>query len=159
FPKAPSATSTFAVFAKSTAPTSTSTGSPASWWSTPWCPANRCAPRSCGASPATRGKKRRGPRRSTWCRRYEPREAVDGRGSMKDQGRLYAALAALLAAGGMIHVARAERAPIDVVPLLGKDARRGHHPFADASGRLPLLLGLPSGADARSLGFLPLAPG
>jgi subtilisin family serine protease len=33
------------------------------------------------------------------------------------------------------------------------------HPMADASGRLPLVVSLKSGQDARSMGLLPLAPG
>src|SRR5689334_7851642 len=36
-------------------------------------------------------------------------------------------------------------------------ARR--HPFADGSGKLPLVIELPPGASARSMGWQPLAPG
>ncbi|WP_438028906.1 S8 family serine peptidase [Sorangium sp. So ce233] len=37
--------------------------------------------------------------------------------------------------------------------------RAGRHPLADPRGRIPVLVPLPAGADARSLGLLPVAPG
>ncbi|WP_437727427.1 S8 family serine peptidase [Sorangium sp. So ce861] len=37
--------------------------------------------------------------------------------------------------------------------------RLGRHPLADPGGRIPVLVPLPAGADARSLGLLPVAPG
>ncbi|WP_433935752.1 S8 family serine peptidase [Sorangium cellulosum] len=37
--------------------------------------------------------------------------------------------------------------------------RAGLHPLADPRGRIPVLVPLPAGADARSLGLLPVAPG
>ncbi|XXX80582.1 S8 family serine peptidase [Sorangium sp. So ce134] len=38
-------------------------------------------------------------------------------------------------------------------------SRLGRHPLADPRGRIPVLVPLPAGADARSLGLLPVAPG
>ncbi|WP_437680673.1 S8 family serine peptidase [Sorangium sp. So ce131] len=38
-------------------------------------------------------------------------------------------------------------------------SRLGRHPLADARGRIPVMVPLPAGADARALGLLPVAPG
>ncbi|XYI01352.1 S8 family serine peptidase [Sorangium sp. So ce1128] len=53
--------------------------------------------------------------------------------------------------------ARADAPAPAVVRLLG--SRVGRHPLADPRGRIPVLVPLPAGADARSLGLLPVAPG
>ncbi|EYF05218.1 S8 family serine peptidase [Chondromyces apiculatus] len=68
---------------------------------------------------------------------------------------LAAALAALLPASP--SPAHAD-APAE--PLARHLARPGRpHPLADPSGRIPVLVPLPPGADARALGLLPVAPG
>lgn len=68
-------------------------------------------------------------------------------------------LVALL--GGLVTCdSREARADVPAAPLarlLG--SRLGRHPLADQRGRIPVLVPLPSGADARSLGLLEVAPG
>ncbi len=64
-----------------------------------------------------------------------------------------ALLGLALAAGD----ARADVPAPAVARLLS--SRLGQHPLADPRGRIPVLVPLPAGADARSLGLLPVAPG
>ena len=68
-------------------------------------------------------------------------------------------LAATLVVAASLGEARAApRLDPEFVALLShRGARR--HPLADGSGRLPLVVEVPRGADARSLGWLPLADG
>ncbi|WP_437970395.1 S8 family serine peptidase [Sorangium sp. So ce260] len=53
--------------------------------------------------------------------------------------------------------ARADVPATAVARLLS--SRLARHPLADPHGRIPVLVPLPAGADARSLGLLPVAPG
>ncbi|MGK3981834.1 S8 family serine peptidase [Sorangium sp. So ce136] len=53
--------------------------------------------------------------------------------------------------------ARADAPAPAMARLLGP--RAGRHPLADPRGRIAVLVPLPAGADARSLGLLPVAPG
>ncbi|WP_437986074.1 S8 family serine peptidase [Sorangium sp. So ce117] len=53
--------------------------------------------------------------------------------------------------------ARADVPATAVARLLG--SRLGRHPLADLRGRIPVMVPLPAGADARALGLLPVAPG
>jgi len=66
--------------------------------------------------------------------------------------------AALVAAASARAGFAAPRLHPEFVALLTHRAPRPH-PLADASGRLPLVLEVPPGSDARSLGLLPLSPG
>ncbi len=65
-----------------------------------------------------------------------------------------------LTASLLAHTAQADIEARRIVPLLqmaGKTAGRTH-PLADSEGRIPLLIRLPSGSDAKALGLLPLGP-
>lgn len=65
-----------------------------------------------------------------------------------------------LASGSLLTSPREARADVPVAPVARLLGARGRlHPFADPSGRIPVLVQLPSGADARALGLLPVAPG
>lgn len=64
---------------------------------------------------------------------------------------------ALLGGGLLSSSARADVPATAVARLLG--SRLGRHPLADRRGRIPVLVPLPEGVDARSLGLLPVAPG
>jgi subtilisin family serine protease len=79
-----------------------------------------------------------------------------GRAAIRIGGQLL--VAALFVAATARDVAAAVRLDREFVALL---ARRGarRHPFADASGKLPLVLEVPASGDARALGWLPLSPG
>ena len=71
-------------------------------------------------------------------------------------GQLVAA--ALVAAATLGEARAAPRLDPEFVALLShRGARR--HPLADGTGRLPLVVEVPPGADARLLGWLPLADG
>jgi subtilisin family serine protease len=67
-------------------------------------------------------------------------------------------LVALLGVGLAASDARAADVPAAPLTRLLRP-RLGRHPLADRRGRIPMLVPLPSGADARSLGLLPVAPG
>jgi subtilisin family serine protease len=66
--------------------------------------------------------------------------------------------AALVLAMGPSPASAAVRFDPELVALLAHAATR-RHALADASGRLPVVVELPPGADARALGLLPLSPG
>jgi subtilisin family serine protease len=72
--------------------------------------------------------------------------------------------AALVSCAWLLVTGAASPAHADVrldskfVDLLARPGA-ARHPFADASGRLPLTVELPPGTDARSMGWQPFAPG
>jgi subtilisin family serine protease len=67
-------------------------------------------------------------------------------------------IAALCVAATAGNVAAAVRLDPEFVALLAHRGTR-RHPFADVSGRLPLVLEVPASRDVRALGWLPLSPG
>jgi subtilisin family serine protease len=69
-------------------------------------------------------------------------------------------LLATLALASLASLARAAHAE-GLAPRLVRSLHRPGraHPLADARGRIPLSIRLPAGADAASLGLLPVAPG
>ena len=70
----------------------------------------------------------------------------------------------LLALGAVSAPARAQQQHVevhasDLVRVLAPMSGVRRHPLADSSGRIPVLVGLPGGVDAASVGLLPLGPG
>ncbi|MEO7329089.1 MAG: serine protease, partial [Minicystis sp.] len=71
--------------------------------------------------------------------------------------RLLTSLALPLLAIALVHEARAEAPAAPLVRLLAAPGRR--RALSDDQGRVPFTVALPPGADALSLGLLPVAPG
>lgn len=70
------------------------------------------------------------------------------------------AFALALLSGTLLSSSREAQGDAPAAPLARHLGRSGRaHPLADPGGRIPVLVPLPRGVDARSLGLLPVAPG